>query len=179
MNAGVLCSISYTSVDEAVKFIQHFGYGTLLAKMDLKEAYRSISVHPADHPLLAVQWNSTTFLDGALPFSLRSAPKLFSAVADCLLWIFLKEGVHLAIYYLDDFLFIEPPGATLCAESLLKAVQLCEELGVQVALEKTEGPLTTIIFLGIEIDTAIGQLHLPSEKLSLLKDMLQWWMRTD
>lgn len=41
VNAGVtqdLCSILYTSVDEVVKLIQHMGYGTLLAKMDLKEA---------------------------------------------------------------------------------------------------------------------------------------------
>lgn len=55
VNAGVtqdLCSISYTSVDEAVKLIQHLGHGTLLAKMDLKEAYHSTPVHP---PLLAVQ----------------------------------------------------------------------------------------------------------------------------
>ena len=52
-----VCSISYTSVDIAVKLIQSMGLGTLMAKMDLKEAYRNIPVHPADHHLLAVQWN--------------------------------------------------------------------------------------------------------------------------
>ena len=80
-----LCSISYTSVDVAVKLIQSMGQGTFLAKMDLKEAYRSIPVHPADRPLLAVRWQGMTFVDGALPFGLWSAPKLFSAVADGLL----------------------------------------------------------------------------------------------
>ena len=106
VNAGVtqdLCSILYTSVDEVVKLIQHMGYGTLLAKMDLKEAYRSIPVHPADRPLLAVQWGGKTLVDGVLPFSLCSAPKLFSAVADGLLWTFFKEGIRLAIHYLDVF----------------------------------------------------------------------------
>ena len=79
VNAGVtqdLYSISYTSVDEAVRPIQLFGCGTL----DFKEVYRSIPVHPADRPLLAVQWRDTILVVGALPFGLRSAPKLFSAV---------------------------------------------------------------------------------------------------
>ena len=104
-----LCSISYTSVDEAAKLIQRLGRGTLLAKMDLKEAYQAVLVHPADRPLLSMQWRGTTFVDGALPFGLRSAPKLFSALADGLLWIFLQGGVQQAIHYLDDFLFPGPP----------------------------------------------------------------------
>ena len=89
-----LCSISYTSVDEVVKLIQRLGRGTLLAKMDLKEAYRAVPVHPADRPLLSMQWRGTTFVDGALPFGLRFAPKLFSALADGLLQC--RQGCHCA-----------------------------------------------------------------------------------
>ena len=155
------------------------GQGTVLAKMDLKEAYRSIPVHPADRPLLAVRWQGITFVDGALPFGLRSAPKLFSAVADGLLWIFFKGGVQLAIHYLDDFLFLGPPHGPGCSQSLQKALHLCEELGVPVAPDKTEGPATSIIFLGIEIDTQAGQLRLPREKLADLIATLQSWMRPD
>ena len=57
VNDGVtqeLCLISYTSVDEAAKLIQRLGRGTLLAKMDLKEAYWAVPVHPADRPLYAL-----------------------------------------------------------------------------------------------------------------------------
>ena len=180
VNAGVtqdLCSISYTSVDEAVRLIQLSGRGTLLAKMDLKEAYRSIPVHPTDRPLLAVQWRDTVLVDGALPFGLRSAPKLFSAVADVLLWIFFKEGVQVAIHYLDDFLFLGPPGGSACAESLQCALRLCEVLGVPVASEKTEGPSTALTFLRVEIDSVAGQLRLPKDKLADLRGTLQAWMR--
>ena len=72
-----LCSVLYTSVDKAVVLAQSLGQGCLLAKLDLKEAYRAVPVHPSDQCLLAVSWNGTTYLDRALPFGLRSAPKLF------------------------------------------------------------------------------------------------------
>jgi len=132
--------------------------------MDLKEAYRSVPVHPTDRPLPVVQWQGTTFLDGALPFGLRSAPKLFKAIADGLLWIFLKEGIQPAIHYLDDFLFFGPPGKPACHKALQKALQICEELVVLVAPEKMEGSVTSITFLGIEIDSQAYQLHLPKQE---------------
>ena len=93
--------MTYTSIDTAVKLVQSMGQGTLLTKMDMKDAYRLVPVHPTDC-LLAVQWQSTTFIDWALLFGLWSAPKLLSAIADGLLWIILKERIQLAIHYLDS-----------------------------------------------------------------------------
>ena len=46
-------------------------------------------VHPDDRRLLGVEWDG----DGALPFSLCSAPKVFTAVADALQWAMLRSGV--------------------------------------------------------------------------------------
>ena len=75
--AKELCSVSYASMDQAVAMAQALGRGCLLAKLDLKEAYRAVPVHPSDQRLLAVQWEGATYIDKALPFGLRSAPKLF------------------------------------------------------------------------------------------------------
>ena len=47
-------------------------------------------------------WRSNIFLDAAMPFSLRSAPKIFSAVADAMLFVMFQNGVGEAIH---DFLF--------------------------------------------------------------------------
>ena len=55
--------------------------------MDVKEAFRNIPIHPDDRPLLAMGWNNKIFVDKYLPFGLRSAPIIFSAVADALQWI--------------------------------------------------------------------------------------------
>ena len=40
-----LCSLSYISVDDIARTILHLGKGSLLAKADIKEAYRMVPVH--------------------------------------------------------------------------------------------------------------------------------------
>ena len=69
------CSLKYSSVDDAVSIITHLGTNAELVKMDLSKAYRIIPVHPDDQQLLGISWQASTFVDRALPFGLRSAPK--------------------------------------------------------------------------------------------------------
>ena len=121
MNAAIredLCSVAYASLDHAMQLVQSLGQGALLAKLDLKEAYRAVPVHPSDQRLLAVSWNNTAYLEKALPFGLRSAPKLFSALTDAMMWALRDRGVHMALHYLDDFLVLGPPGQPTCQEAL-------------------------------------------------------------
>ena len=80
--------------------------GALLAKMDVKQAFRNIPVHPADRACLGMLWEDTLHIDAILPFGLRSAPLLFSAVADALQWIMMRRGVRLLFHYIDDFMTV-------------------------------------------------------------------------
>ena len=75
-------SLSYASVDHLAELVVSTGRGCFLVKADIKEAYRMVPVHPQDQHLLGVQWESAVYIDKVLPFGLRSAPKIFSAVAD-------------------------------------------------------------------------------------------------
>ena len=65
-------------------------------------------------------------MDTALPFGLRSAPKLFTAVVDGLEWILKDNGGCSSIHYLDDYLFVGTPDSGECRESLRKAESMCE-----------------------------------------------------
>ena len=79
VNDGIdpdLCSLVYTLVDEAVNRVLQHGQGAQLAKLDIASAYRIIPVYPDDRPLLAMSWNQQLLVDTALPFGLRSAPKI-------------------------------------------------------------------------------------------------------
>ena len=78
------------------------GRGALLAKVNSKSAYL-IPVHLHDCHLQAVQWDGKIFMDPMLPFGLRSAPKIFNAVADALHWVLQQAGVTMVYHYLDDF----------------------------------------------------------------------------
>ena len=75
VNDGIsssLTSLTYPRVDDAVDLIKAAGKGALMAKLDLKAAYRHVPVHPDDQSLLAIRWGGATYLDTALPFG--SAP---------------------------------------------------------------------------------------------------------
>ena len=51
-----LCSLTYISVDQVAAAALQLGKGALLAKADIKSAYRLISVHPQDRIWLGMQW---------------------------------------------------------------------------------------------------------------------------
>ena len=51
-------------------------------------------------------------MDGCLPFGLRSAPLLFTAVEDALQWVMEARGVAWLGHYIDDFITVGPPRPT-------------------------------------------------------------------
>ena len=64
---------------------------------------------PDQQHLQEISWERSVYVDWALPFGLRSAPKLFTAVADTIAWAFHRAGIEDQIHYLDDFLVLGPP----------------------------------------------------------------------
>ena len=77
-----MASLSYIKVEVATRTAQT-GQGSLLAKFDIEEAYKIVPVHPDDKHLLG---NNQLHINAAPPFGLRSAPFIFTALADALQW---------------------------------------------------------------------------------------------
>ena len=180
VNDGIskeLCSLSYVSVDDVATKVVGAGRGALMAKCDLKSAYRHVPVHPEDRWLLGMELDGRLFVDTTLPFGLRSAPMIFNAVAEVLAYVIRERGVNNLDHYLDDFSLVAPPASSVCGENLRVALGTCEELGFQVATEKTEGPATTITLLGIEVDSDRLELRLPQAKLLRLRELVGKWRR--
>ena len=165
----------YSKFDDAVSIVLHLGKGAFLAKADIKHAFRLCPVRPEQWPLLCFQWLGEFFTDTRLAFRARSSPFIFNTFAIALAWIVLHfGGLLFLLHYLDDFFFanVSRHGCQVDLDSFLF---YCEELGVPVADDKTEGPDTTITFLGIEIDTVAMTIRLPAEKLIRLKTLLRTW----
>ena len=178
VNDGIwseVCSVSYATVDDAVRCIKTLGRGALLAKFDIANAYRAIPVHPADRLLLGLSWRGDTLVDGALPFGLRSAPKLFTAVADALLWAIGRRNVVHAMHYLDDFLLLGPSNSSECSRALQESLRLCDRLGFPIAPHKLEGPASRLSFLGILIDSENDTLSLTADKCARLRSAISEW----
>ena len=165
-------SLSYIKVDQIANKVVQLGKGTQLSKMDIEEAYRLV---PDDKHLLGIKWDNHTYVDITLPFGLRSAPIIFTALTDALQWILERRGVSHVAHYLDDYVTLGAPESGECLANHQTIFQVCQEHGIPLAPHKTVGPTTCLIFLGIEIDTTRMELRLPHEKLSRLLELLQEW----
>ncbi len=146
-----------------------------MANADLKSAFRLCPVHPLDWPLLGIQWRNQYFIDKCLPFGLRSSsPYLFNLVADALQWCLLHHyGVNASFHYLDDFFFAGPSGSGDCHWAITSFQSLCSQLGVPLNPEKLVSPITTMTFLGIQLDSVQQVASLPLDKLAALLTSLR------
>ena len=179
VNDGIpeaLCSLSYVTINDAVQGVLAYRQGALLAKVDIRSAYRTVPVHPDDHWLMGMSWEESLFIDTALPFGLRSAPKIFTAVADAAEWILRQAGVDFVLHYLDDFLLIGPPDSPECAKALHTLLTTFHRLGLPIAEDKLVGPTSCLTFLGFEIDTMSCEVRLPEAKLAALHHSLLSWI---
>ena len=178
VNDGIckeVASLSYISVDDVVACILKVGKAAVLAKIDVKQAYRIVPVHPDDRFLLGMCWQGSVFIDTKLPFGLRSAPLIFTALADALQWIIEQKGVRFVFHYIDDFITIGAPSADECSHNLSVIKEACRETGVPVEDKKTEGPTTSLTFLGLQLDTVALEISLPRDKLVSLREALTGW----
>ena len=173
--APFACSLTYTTVEQVAGVAASYPPGALLAKIDVESAYRLVPVHPHDRPLQAMEWEGMIYIDPMLPFGLRSAPKIFNALADALEWCLTQTGVRHVFHYLDDFIVIGPPNSPECGDALATLNRTYATLGVPIVEHKREGPTTCLTYLGIEVDTVASQLRLPHEKLQRLRSCLAGW----
>ena len=166
-------TLSYTTIDDGVRLAQQLGRGTLMAKIDLKKAFRQCPVRQADWHLLGLHWRGQYYYDKCLPFGLRSSPYLFDTLATALEYIFRDQlNNTYIIHYLDDFLIAGPPHTTVCDDTFKGVESLCKQLGVATKLEKRTPPTTSITFLGIHLDTVSQVASLPQDKLvALMADL--------
>ena len=170
-----LCSLSYITVQEvAAKAVELSKY-SLNAKIDIKSAYRLIPICPHDRKWLGIQWQDQIYVDGMLPFGLRSAPNIFTAVADAMEWCVHKAGVKYIYHYLDDFSVLGSPDSEECHRHLLCLQSVAADLGVPLVPDKQDGPITVIVFIGIIIDTTRQELRLPEDKLRRLLETVTEW----
>ena len=92
------CHLADSSVDDASLLMQALGPEACMAKVDIRDAYRLVPIHPTDCPFLGVSWCDSVFVDCQLPFGLASAPAIFSAIAEALKWVLTFEATWSSLY---------------------------------------------------------------------------------
>ena len=158
-------SLHYCTIDSAIKIINRLGPGALMGKIDLKNAFRLTPVRKQDWNLLGIHWQSKWYFDKCLPFGLRSSPALFNRLANALEWI-MHHNYHVThiIHYLDDFFTAGPPNTNTCQSNMDAMARACSVINAPTKPEKTEGPSTTITFLGIQLDSMTMQASITAKR---------------
>ena len=158
-----------TWVEDVLQFVTTLGHGTCLIKVDLRSAIQNCACSSTRSSAVGRPLGGQVYVDLALPFGLRSAPKLFTAVADALGWALLLAGAPPHIHYLDDYLFFLPPGSPSTPMALQHITGVLDRLGVPVSTQKIEGPSPVVTFLGVIVDTNRYELRLPAAKLDHIR----------
>jgi hypothetical protein len=157
-------SVSYHTVDTAVRLIRRLGPGCVLMKTDIEHAYKNVPIHPLDIPALGVKWDSYWLWDCTLPMGARSGCAIFEAFSTALQYIAERKGCGDMCHILDDFLLVVIDDGS-SQDKLQAFLDICKLVGVPMVQEKTESG-KCLIFLGIELDSVNMQARLPQDKLA-------------
>ena len=152
--------------------------GDWMIKMDLKDAYFSIPIHPEHHHFLSFQWQGQAYEFQCLPFGQSLAPRVFTKVTCPIVAWLRKLGMRILAYIDDIFLLAQSrEEAHLQAQLMVKVFQA---LGFAVNFEKSL--LTTrqeIEFLGVMIQSHPPAFHLPQHKLQTLRSRTSHLLQKD
>ena len=125
-------------------------------------------VHPGDFDFLGFQIDGKYYIDKCLPMGCAISCNIFEQFSTFAHWLVEKKsGLNTLDHYLDDFFFTGQKHSNHCKILMNCFLYICHELGIPIA-----GPVTNLIFLGLELDTLEMCIKIPVKKLdSLIADL--------
>ena len=156
--------------------VLQLGQGAWISKLDLKDAFKIIPVHPSDIPLLGIRWRGLYFVAQWMVFGLRSAARIFNNFSTALAWIIFdwakKRPIpsHLCTetgnisqlfvsdlmkfrHLLDDFIVLSNLNHKLALLIFKEIVQTFQNYGFPLNFKKLFEPALCQIVFGIGINT--------------------------
>ena len=166
----------YTHFDDATDLLMKAGKGSLLCKLDIKHAYRLLPVKPDQWHHLCYYWEGQYYVDLVLPFGLRSSGAIFNQFASLVRWI-IQNHYHISsiVNYSDDFFAVLSKDFGLARSQLDTIILAFQDMQIPLADDKIEGPATSLVYLGIVINSISMTIEIPHEKLSEATANLHKW----
>ncbi len=175
------CAVQYTKFDVAVQLVASTGKGACMAKADIESAFRLLPIHPDDFCLLGMKVEDDYFVDKALPMGASCSPAFFEKFSTFLEWVSRERAnTQKIIHYMDDFFLCggaDESNSSSCKHAVKCFEEVCSELGVPLSKEKSVGPVTEIVFLGLEIDSNKQLVRIPNNKLVVIQEKIRKALR--
>ena len=171
-------SVHYTTISQAIMYLVQLGSFTYMAKSDIKSAFRIVPIHPDDYHLLGMKWNGKYYFDHCLPMGASSSCLIFEKFSTALNWVIDKYSSNtIILHVLDDFLFLSKKEVS-CNNTLDKFLDICNDIGVPIAPDKTFRPTQFLQFLGIDLDTKNMTASIPADKIHKFITLLEEFLMT-
>ena len=138
----------------------------------LKDAYFAVPIHKDHQKFLRFRWKNTSYQFTCLPFSLSSAPRVFTKLLKPVMTYLRSKGAR-SVIYIDDILLMAQTEESARVHTAI-TLDLLEALGFLVNYPKFQlNPAQSIEFLGFQIDSKSVSLSLPEAKVTHLRQEAQ------
>ena len=146
--------------------------GEWVTSVDFKDAYFHIPIQEQSRKYLRFHVQGRTYQFKALPFGLSTAPMEFTVLAKEVKLMAIHKGIRIH-QYLDDWL-VRARSQHLCLQHTRLLVQMCQNLGWLVNLEKSElEPKQVFDFVGYQFDLRSGRVRPTPDRWQSLQDKIQ------
>ena len=114
--------------------IHNLGRGSLLAKCDVKSAFRLLRLAPSEYDLMGFKFRGQYYFDKCLLMGTSVSCALFESFSTALHWYVqrISENDNI-LHYLDDFLIGGDAEFNSCEDTLHTFKQTCKSWGVPLA----------------------------------------------
>jgi hypothetical protein len=151
----------YPSVFDFLRVLRR---GWFMCTLDIKSGFSGIVMTESHRKYLCFRGpDGKVYRFRRLAFGLSVGPFVFVCFSALLTAIFRARGIPAICTFIDDFLLAAATRAAL-DEALAIIETISEQVGVQFSTTKRQGPATSIIALGICIDTEAMRVSIPADK---------------
>lgn len=152
--------------------------GDWAVTLDLKDAYFHLPIHQDHRQFLRFSVLGNQFQYRALPFGLKSAPRIFTKVM-AVIGAFLRKQLIHVFMYLDDWM-LKNQNKVLLTNQLGYVQNLLKNLGLIINLEKScMIPTQTLNYLGAVIHLKEGLVFPSEERFQNICQMIHMMLNLD
>ena len=173
---GTYFTLHYPSLDNITNALKQLGPQALIYKIDISRAFRHLTIDPGDIDLLGLK-HCNYFIDGCLPFGFRHGSVLFQHCSDAIRHVMNTRGYKHFYNYIDDLIYIGLPHEIHQSFQFLQ--DLLKDLGLTISQDKLVPPSTSVVCLGIMVNTIEKTISIPEPKLQEIKQLcIEWTTKT-
>ena len=168
-----------SSTQKFLEVLDRAGRGCEMVKVDWSDAYKHRPVCSSDLNLQWFKWLGMYFCELDLIFGCVSSVGIYDRAAKVVLSVVKKVANmpdELVCQHLDDTCAAAPAGSGLAEKFDQAYARVAKEIGVKLAPrddpEKSFGPSTTGIVLGVCYDTVTWTWAVPTERLNVIINII-------